>query len=489
MGAHAGRRDALLTVLLLAPVLLLVLAWPALAPTDPDYWEHVATGRVMAATGAVPSVDLYLFTTAPGQPWVDHEWLTELSYAAVQDRFGYLGNVVLAGLLGCATALALYATCRLWGVGQLPAVVLVLWAFTMSLPSLGVRPQTWTRCFLAVAALLVTVYRVRGRRRQLWLLPLLLAVWANLHGGFVIGLGFLALTTIGAALEALRARSDAELRPLLVATGASVLATLLNANGVAGALYPLAYATPNYGGQTVIAEWQAPDLRDPGFALFALSILLALGLGFARRPLRAAETLWALCFGLLGLQSIRNIQLWATIAMPLIGARLRTDWPAFGRSPRAWRRPARMAVLWTLVVVLGGGVWTARITQAPGWQLQLGREPATSGYPVAGAAYLRDHQLSGNLFNRYDWGGYLVYQLYPRLKLFIDGRPDVYGAGVLQDYLTVADVQPGWQGVLDRYNVQLVLVDRDGPLARTLLRDPGWRLLLTGPVERLFQRG
>jgi hypothetical protein len=487
VNADNRRRVRLLSLLLLAPVLLLLLAWPVLAPTDPDYWAHFTTGRIIAETGALPSQDVYLYTTN-GQPWVVHEWLTELTFFVVQRQVGYVGDVVLVGVVGCLTALAMYATCRLWGLGELPSVVLVLWAFGMSLPSFGVRPQTLTRCLLAVTALLLTAHRLRGNRRLLWPLPPLFALWANLHGGFIIGLGVLGLTVLGDAVDAFRTRSLVALKPLLTVAALCALATLINLNGLAGVLFPLAYAQPGFVGQSVIAEWQPPDFSQLSFAPFGLSILLALALGFGHRPLRTTELLWALSLGWLGLESIRNIQLWATIAVPLIGARLRAEVPAFGRSAAEWARPVRMAVLWSLVVVVSVGLLGVRVTQSANWELQLGREPSAAGYPVSGVAYIKDHDLRGNLFNQFEWGGYLIYALYPHQRLFIDGRPDVYGPGILQEYLTVAELRPGWRMVLDKYSVQLVLVDRSGPLAGELGQDPGWRQVLSGPIERLFER-
>src|SRR5258708_2794352 len=124
----------MLRAFLLTPVLAFVWSWPALAPTDPDYWWHTRTGQLIAQTGAIPHVDVYSFTAA-GQPWIAHEWLTELIFYVVQAHVGCVGNVVLMGLVGSLTALALFATCRRGGVGELLATLLVLWAFGMSLGS------------------------------------------------------------------------------------------------------------------------------------------------------------------------------------------------------------------------------------------------------------------------------------------------------------------------------------------------------------------
>jgi hypothetical protein len=115
-------------------------------------------------------------------------------------------------------------------------------------------------------------------------------------------------------------------------------------------------------------------------------------------------------------------------------------------------------------------------------------EPSTAQVPVDGAAYLRDHTLPGNLFNQFEWGGYLIYANYPEQRVFIDGRPDMYGPRIFNDYVTVAELLPGWRDILNRYDVGVILVDRDGPLAAELSRDPQWNQLFVGPVERVFAR-
>jgi hypothetical protein len=487
-GPAARIRPRLVTALLVAPLLIFVAAWPLLAPTDPDYWWHARTGQLIVDTGRVPTTDPYSFTAA-GQPWVAHEWLAEVLFYAVQHQFGYVGNVVLIALVGSLAAVLLFATCRLRGVGELASVVVVLWAFGMSLGSYGVRPQTFTRVLLTLVTLLVTLYRLRRDWRWLLPLPPLFLLWVNLHGGFAIGIGLLGLTLLGEAIEAWRReRTWHELWPLAIAVAACVLATLLNPNGLFGSIYPLAYLPEAIGGLHFIAEWQPPDPRQLGFASFWLSLLLALGLGLARRPLGIVELLWGLAFSVLAIQAVRSIQVYAAVVLPLLGARLACEVPAFGRTVSEWRNPRRLVTLWTLVSVLCAGLFLARFTQLGDWPVQLGDKPDARAFPIAGATYLRDHPLPGNLFNQFEWGGYLIYANFPAQRVFIDGRPDMYGNSLFNEYVTVANVQPGWRTVLDAHAITLILVDRDGPLAAALLADPAWQNVFVGPVERLFQR-
>jgi hypothetical protein len=335
---------------------------------------------------------------------------------------------------------------------------------------------------------LLVLYRQRRDARLLCLLPPLFALWSNLHGGFAVGLALLGLSVLGETIGAWRLNTLRSAAPLAMVFVASAAATLLTPNGLAGLLYPLSYAQTSFGGQQLVAEWQPPDLRQLSFAPFGLSIVLALGLGLSRRPLALTDTLVALGFTLLALQSVRNIQLYATVVTPLIGARLAAEVPSLRRLVSAWRRPLRFAALWSAVAMLCAAVWILRFTQTPAWGLQLGREPLATVYPVGGATYLRDHALRGRLFNQFEWGGYLIYASYPEQRVFVDGRPDMYGPQVLNEYVTVERLLPGWREVLAARDVSLLLIDRDGPLAAEVGRDARWRELYIGPVERLFER-
>lgn len=245
-GVRLRRATSGLRALLLAPVLIFVFSWPALAPTDPDYWWHERTGQLIADARRVPLTDDFSHTHA-GQQLIAHEWLTELVFYGVQHSVGYVGNVVLIGLLGSAAALMMYVTCRRLGVGDLTAVVLVLWAYGMSLGSYGVRPQTITRLLLVVCVFVLFNYRRTGDWRPLLLLPPLFGLWVNLHGGFAVGLGLLGPVLLGDTPDAIRKSCFENVRPLALICVCCALATLLNPTGIAGVLYPLAFLPQTTG--------------------------------------------------------------------------------------------------------------------------------------------------------------------------------------------------------------------------------------------------
>lgn len=469
-------------LLLLAPMLLLIVVRFFVAPTDPDYWWHVRTGQYIVETGSLPRVDIYAYTVSE-QPWVTHEWLTEVLFYLVQHQFGYVGNVVLFATVSAVTALAVYATCRLRGLGEPAAAILMLWAAGIGMGSSNVRPQIITTLLLAICALLLTRY-LRGHTRALWAFPPIMALWVNLHGGYVIGLVLLGLTVVGEVIALAMGRRAAPLGPLVVIAGLSAAATLLNPHGIEALLYPFSYAGSQNPSMQYIAEWQSANFHQTSVLVFAASLLLAIVLGVWRRPLGPTEVLWLVMMALMALRSVRHIALYGVVATPLLAARLQAELPTLRTSLANWRRPLLLAVMWPLV-----GVLLVRLAvTGGGWEhAQVGREPNATTYPAGAVEYLRTHDLPGNLFNSYAWGGYLIYQLYPQRPVFIDGRMDIYG-DVVEPHLSVTLLRPGWRQVLDGHDVRLVLVEKESPLAVVLGDDPGWREAYSGDVERLFVR-
>ncbi len=483
-----GRPDRLRAVylrlaLLLSPLLLLVFVQPFKALTDPDYWWHVRTGQYIVETGSVPRVDLYSYTMA-GQPWTAHEWLSELLFFVIAQHFGYLGNVLLFGAIGVAVALIVYAACRLRGVGEIGAALLMVWANALAEPSFNVRPQVFTSFLFAVSVLLLTFYK-RGSRRALWLLPLVFALWVNLHGGYVVGLALLALTVVGEEVARRLGRSSASVRSLLVVTGLSTLATLLNPRGVDALVYPLTYLGPGNAIVSYILEWQSPNFHQPIYLLFAASLLLAAFVGVAREPLGPTEVLWTLTFAFLGLDSARHIPLFAVAVMPLIGARLQSEFPALRGSLETWQRPVLLVATSAALLIIVG---STTLAQAQKTGLQTGWEPNAATFPTAAIRYVRSHEVPGNLFASYGWGGYVIYNLYPERRVFIDGRIDLYGFAVGRLYDTVINARPGWQDILSRYDVRTVLVDPTSPLVSALSRDARWQVVQTDETATLFVR-
>jgi hypothetical protein len=344
-----------------AIVLVFIGGLGFLRRTDPDYWWHLRAGRDILASGSLPRVDAYSHTMA-GQPWIAHSWLWEAVLALVSDRVGYVGvSALLAGLLVLTFGL-LYTLLRANGLIEWAAAALVVLGVNLSLQTLTARPHAVTYLGVIITLWLLEWWR-RGRAGQLWWMLPMLALWANFHGGYAIGLGLLGLALAGELLGAWLERRPARWRTLAGVLAGGLATSSLNPQGPAIHLFAAGFLGRESAMQRYIQEWASPDFHDwPGLAFAVGLVLLALvGLVGRRRdaatggapPLDWPAILIALAVTWLGLQSVRHLPLFALGALPALrpgwppGVRWRpviarqSPWPS--PSSTAWRSASSLA--------------------------------------------------------------------------------------------------------------------------------------------------
>jgi len=477
--------------LVLLGVYRLVSAIPVF---DPDLWWHLRTGDLIWATRRLPRVDIYS-STAAGRPWLAHEWLSELLLAGGWRLAGMEAmGLFQAGMLVLAMATV---SRHLRAVGSpFPlSVPLVVVALLLILPNAHPRPYLFTLCFLPLVAYGVDAWG--PRRARTWVLvAVVFALWANLHGGFVFGLGYLGLRALGEAWRERRLPTTH-----LALLGLATAAVLVNPYGVALLTYPLQYR-PGSIHYSLVMEWASLDFHQP-YTWFVEATFLAafLAVLLKRQTGWQADLLCILAFGQMAFTSVRNVPLLGVVAAPILARHLAAALPAFLRPDnRVPLRPpgpgasllARLGERLRMVLVLdrrlNGQVWIVIALAASALGLAFRKLPAETwepppppamagmDLPFGAAAFLAQEPCVGRLLNDYGWGGYLIWRLHPVCPVFVDGRADLYGPTVLEDYATLLRLGEGWEQLLDAYDIRTVLLPPDTPLIQLLRRDPGWRL-------------
>lgn len=481
-----------------------VFSLAAVPPLDPDLWWHLANGRLLLALRGWPHGDVYSFTAA-GQPWVMHEWLADLLMYGVF-RVGGLPLLVLGfALMVTATAWLLHRLLRGAGLHPTAAVALTVVGVLAGSTTWGARPQLLNALFAGMLLLALHAY-AKGRISAFWLCPFLW-LWANCHSGFLSGVIIALLYLAGTGLSAWHAREAAiwpRWRRLAVATAGGTALSVVNPFGIATLLFPLGTLTsPLIQGN--IQEWASPDFHTlPGQLLEAVVFVVILGLatGRVRAPLH--EWLWALAFLGLALSSQRNVPLFILAGAPLVGrcaqAMLHQAGAALdGLAPtlpgeraafrQAWIRPQATLtsglINIALLVVVGAGMIAYRAL--PNLTPATEQQAMTASFPVDTTAALAAMHRPLKIFNFYDFGGYLVWNLYPLGdRVAIDGRVEVYGSAVFRHYLAVNNLAPGWPQALRAFGAQAILMPTAHPLTALLDQDPTWRRVQTDKVATLF---
>lgn len=470
--------------LLLLVLFASIFSFDVARETDIDFWWHLRTGELIAQTGAVPTTDPFSYTAA-GQRWVVHEWLWDVAVYWIVQHGGYVSAVLLSASLVTLTYVILYRLLRRLGANEIIAAALVLWAATLALPCIGVRPRELTHLFLAFYLSRLLLYREQGVAR-LWSLPLVMILWVNLHGAFVLGLGVLAIFIAGETVERLLARKALPLGLLGIGL-LSVAAAVVNPEGPRRLLYPFGYylagQNPSF---TIVTEFQSPNFHQPMDLLFAAGIAGFMLLGMRRGRLQVVEALLAIVFTAQALVSVRQMSVAALVMTPLLGLVLKERF-AWARTLPPPRLPLRLIVVnWIvlLMLVVSGAAFAAGPRVAP--KLQLGLEAKTGDMPVAGAQFIEQKRLPDPIFNEQAWGGYLILRWYPERKVFIDGRIDMYGTDIVHEYMQVATVKPGWKSVLDKYGVRTVLTEKQSAVSVLLTASGDWERVFQGDVEEVF---
>lgn len=448
-----------------------LLAMTARNVTDPDVWWHLKTGEYIAQHKAVPHADPFSFTRL-GQPWIAHEWLTELLLFGIFRATGWGGLILVFAAILCAAFFLLYLRC---GHDPFAAGIITLAGAWATAPLWGVRPQSLS---LLLTSLWVLILERSERKPKLllWTIPLVL-LWVNLHAGFALGLALLALFLAGELIECMLGSSSdktaaSHLRTLGLALLLDLLLVPLNPNGRQMYGYPIetlrSRAMQNY-----IAEWASPNFHRAAywpFLLLLLAVLAAL-VGDSRR-VRPRDLLLLIVATYAALCSIRMIPLFALIAIPILSRPLQ-DWTRKHWARNESRPHRNISASLNAAIILAVATFAGmRIAQVIYLQPQI----EARQFPANAVAFLQSHPPVGRLFNHYDWGGYLIWRLYPATLVFIDGRADLYGEQLLQQFADTYQLKGNWHQTLDDWGIESVIVPPDSAVATGLHVAPGWKV-------------
>ena len=471
-------------------------------PTDTDTWWHLRSGQYIVETGRIPLHDPFSHTVS-GKEWIDSSWLAQLPLWAIYRVAGAGGLALGLALVVLATFVVVFWQCE--GGLYVRAFAVLLAALTSAL-YWAARPQMLSFFLTAVFLYILYLYKRRGINR-LYLIPALTAVWVNLHGGVAVGFILLGLYIVGEALNNVIGLGDAPIlsyRQVLTLIGATVVslgAVLINPNTWKMLTYP--FFTVSIGAlQDFIQEWASPDFHQAYQQPF-LWMLLALMAAMALSRFRVdfTDLLLTAVFAYMSLMAVRHVALFAVVAAPVLARhgesalhqvldafRRRTPWGPWLDRLLAHRfpcTPLMVALHWALLSVMALSVL---VRAAQPFSPAYAAAELEARLPVKAADFIAQNGLPRELFNPYNWGGYLMWRLYPDYPVFIDGRTDLYDDAFIRLYLRVASGRPGWQETLNDYGVETIVAERGSPLSELLRYAGGWAAVYADNLAVIFVR-
>ncbi|MDP1653400.1 MAG: hypothetical protein Q8L56_11840 [Rhodocyclaceae bacterium] len=469
-----------------AVVLAIGFMAKVLAPhfEDPDFYWHIKTGEYLLLSWPLPGADVFTYTHT-GSPWGLSEWLAQIVLYLVFTTTGYFGMAVWVAVLCAFCGWVTYLNCRKQMVNPVHAII-VAGVCSLFLITAAPRPYLFTFVFFSATLFVLLEFKYFRRDRLLALLPATQLLWANTHGGFFLGL---VLVFLFAGSEWLRYRLKSEgaldavrLRKLSLWAAVSLSITLVNPEFIQLWWYPI-WGTLISGDVSTINEWQSPSFHVPitqGFLALVL-FFFAVQARAKHRP-DLTEIVVPLVFIAGAFVSVRNMPLAALALAPFLAISLghRTCPATTGsRDSAAYQKPLAddhaLLINWILLVVAGLALALSYPAQ------RKKQEAAVANYmPVGAADFLAANHISGRMFNSYQYGGYLVFRLYPAQQVFIYGKSIIYRDD-RDDFIRIHDAILGgrsnWKALFDRYDIDYVVCESNVALRQLLLQEGRFRLV------------
>lgn len=539
---RSGIALKILSWALMGLLLWITVLYSLAVPGDPDLGWHHRYGEYFLTTGKIVDVDIFNHANW-GHPGSSNAWLMEVIHVILYNATGFWGLIILSS----ATILAAYLLPLILVPGTtLGKLIAVPLAMFISWPVLmfGQRPQNFTILGVSLVLTLLLLYRNRGAVWTLYFLPPLFLLWVNFHGGFYAGYAILGLFIL---LEALRSFLRwvgflvpyVTTGPLLTRRQLVLLTGIFGACFLAGLLKPgggsafgviitilglirqvilpsQAAAEVAAGGVTrvTVLEWMPIAYHTTfGYLYIASVILMVLFLLLFRRRVTITEVLIVIAFGYLASTARRHLPLFGVVSMPILIAQL-SAFKSFGL-PRLWRT---LLVLGVVVVTLGLLI-PATTQRVSAIAVRVANEESyfiSWGYPYRAVQWVKENQeqlakvprpkialdadQTGGarnpkysepipdvplMFNYYDWGGYLIWQL-PEYPVFMDGR--IPGSKAYFAYQGMIMGVPNWEKAFDAFGVSWTLLPPNVPINAALERSGAWDKVYNDEKAVIFLR-
>ena len=520
---------------IVAVTLLFLITLPMLTKIfTSDFGTHIAIGREIVQTRSVADKE-FLNDTSLGRYNPNGEWGFQAILYLVFSVGGFYGVSFLCWAVVFATFLLLYRGAVLRGAHPLLAV-LAIFAFSGFLRiRIQPRPELFTYFFIALTIFLFSEYFFGARKKLIYLFPPAVVVWANSHPTYLM-----AFLLCGAFVADRLARDiwRKEFRwdtlktwifpPVLLGLAGLILCGL-NPHGYNAILTPLrllARGTEGGGGSSILMSIsELTPVKGTGFYIYykaaAIFAAVSLLLGLAGRRVYLLDLfLLAIAFkgawdsaravSMMGLFLSQGISLHLTgffsrmsewfPDVPVGKAKLppkekqrRKEKAPLRETPvpERRRRPLGPAVIASLavsaLVAFGGTTLVFSFSQ-----LEYGIGMTEHKFSFPAAEFLRKYPVPGRMFNFFDIGGFLDWQLYPQTPTFIDGR--TYNQEVFMEHQVVTGAMPGWERVLEKYGINYIVLksmDSSGmilPIVPVLANDPNWALVFSDGLFIVFVR-
>lgn len=476
---------------------------------DADTAWHIRTGDYIISRLEVPRTDIFSYRKY-GEPWIAHEWLSDVIFSLLHRFAGLNGIVVFSALIIAVTFFLLFKMLETYRFNILViALVTLLSGVTASLHWLA-RPHLFSTCLALLWYFLLESHQRSPRRTSLFLFPVLMSLWVNLHGGYLLGFVLLGLYWAGNIMTYLAAVGRGQqpgqnpIGSLAVIAVLSFLATFLNPYGYQAVLFPFEILGSTAQMEN-ISEWHSPSFHKFSYYEVYLILLVVTFLASSKKAtlIEVGITLFSIHISLF---AQRYVPIFAILMAPVLGQRLDDLYRTVVNCPSSFSvirglqkralesiknveflnnhfnrhiHPFMLSLVMLILVLNGGGVFGTTF---------LDYKFHGENYPIRAVEFLRQNSLSGNMYNSYVFGGYLIYSFFPdpRYRVFVDGRAFVGGDDYLTESLKVSFLTPEWRETLEKNKVNWIIEGSRSAFSVFLSAHHDWKLVYSDEVASIF---
>jgi tetratricopeptide (TPR) repeat protein len=467
--------------------------------SDPDFWWHLKTGEWIWQHKAIPYVDPFSYTFK-GAEWINYEWLFHALIYPIYQVSGVGGLIVFQTIIVLLIFLVLFFACReVDGGNRWLSIIILFMTLLVACGRFSARPQIISFLLLALYLFLLILHqkeKITARRLMLFLIPAHI-LWVNVHGSFLLGIFLVGAYALGRFVPLALSHhrdlkpifQDKQLRSLMLLCLLLVASSLVNPYTYRVFLVPVKTAVAEEALRS-ISEWTPVDIRTLGLFVVDYTmwfrVLFIIGAAsFLIRLDNLKKVEHVVIFTLLSYMAFKHIRFCAEFALvttPMIINNL----AQFQWRVRRWQwffpLPLLILMLFSINSVkelvslkrLGLGIWT--------------------NYPEITVNFLKEHNVRGNIFNDYGYGGYLIWHLWPNIPVFIDGRtPTIYDQDFLWLHSMAEQKKEVWEKVVERYGIEIILINdyREEGYAKFpkwLDDSKNWMLVAFDDVSSLYMK-
>ena len=454
---------------------------PKILNLDGDLPRHLLVGQLTLQTAKVSTIDIFSFRTA-GFPSYPHEWLSQVLLVIPYKIFGLDGVVLMVASIITLTFAIVYKSAR---QVSSPLIALIFTALALSASTIHILPRPHIFTYLFIAIWIYHMEKVSsGQSQAWWIFPVLMLLWVNIHGMFLLGILIWLAYVVGKMFDLGLSNwwQSKESRHIFTGGVVSIPVTFLSPSGpgIWKAVLELgsnAYITSR------IPEYQPANFHLPGTWPFLLILaLLIIGLALNTTRLPWSSIFLLVGFSMLALYSSRMIPVFAIVAAP-IAAGVFFTWLQAEKPQSKFVKTETF--IQTTEAQSGGLVWiviTVLVVTglfASGQSIDPQHKENVFDkqmFPIDAVQWLKNHPQKGHMLNDFNWGGYILLETWPEYQIFMDGHTHIYGEALTREYEQVVTISQGWESVLKKYQIEWAILPTSSMLAEALSED-GWKTL------------